>query len=83
MDTCKNQVLKQKSLANLGFVQHFRICITAFHISGKKNFQADFKSWRKHKDKEWMLNAKVFIEAQKILFVSTSDTIFATLKLSA
>ena len=61
MGTCKNQVLKQKSLANLGFFQHFRICITAFHITGKNNFEADFKSWRKHKDKEWMLNPKVFI----------------------
>ena len=43
----------------------------SFHIPGKENFEADFESRRGYKDAEWMLNPKIFNEAQKILSFQT------------
>ena len=49
------------------FCEQFHIWISASHILGKENFEADFEPRREYKYAEWMLNPKVFNEAQKCL----------------
>ena len=65
---CKNHALNKRTQQIWGFCEQFYICITASHIPGKENFEADFESRIEYKDVEWMLNPKIFNEAQKILF---------------
>ena len=78
MSTCKNHALNKRALQIWGFCQHLHIWITAFHIPGKENFAADFESRREYKDAEWMLNPKIFNEAQKVLSFQPQIDCFAT-----
>ena len=64
MDACKNRALNKSAQQIWGFCQQLQIWITASHIPGKENFEADFKSRREYQDAEWMLNPKIFNEAQ-------------------
>ena len=67
MGTCKNHALNKRAQRIWDFCQQFHIWIIASHVPDKENFEADFKSRREYKDAEWMLNLKIFNEAQKIL----------------
>ena len=78
MGTCKNHALNKKAQQIWGFCQQFRIWITAFHITGKENFEADVESRRECKDAEWMLNPKIFNETQNILSFQPQIDCFAT-----
>ena len=44
MGTCKNHALNKRAHQIWGFCQQFYIWITASHIPGKENFEADFES---------------------------------------
>ena len=78
MGTCKNHALNKIAQQIWGFCQQFRIWIAASHIPNKKNFEADFESRREYKDAEWMLNPKIFNEAQNILSFQPQIDCFAT-----
>ena len=65
--TYKNHALNKRAQQIWGFLQQFHIWITASHIQGKENFEADFESRSEYKDADWMLHPKNFNEAQKIL----------------
>ena len=78
MGTCKNHGLNKKTRQIWGFCQQFHIWIRACHIPGKENFEADFESRREYKDAEWMLNPKIFNEAQNILSLQPQIDCFAT-----
>ena len=60
--TCKNHALNKRAQQIWGFCQQFHIWITALHLLGKGNFEADFEFRREYKDAEWMLNPKIFNE---------------------
>ena len=76
MDTCKNHALNKRAQQICFFVIH--IWITASHIPGKKNFEADFECRTECKDSEWILNPKIFNEAQKILSFQPQIDYFVT-----
>ena len=78
MSTCKNHALNKRAQQIWRFCQQLHIWITASHISGKENFEADFESRREYKDAEWMLNPKIFNEAQKVLSFQPQIDCFAT-----
>ena len=67
MGTCKRCALNKRAQKICGCCQQFYIWITASHIPGKENFEADFEYRREYKDVEWILNPKTFNEAQKIV----------------
>ena len=50
MGTCKNRALNKRARQICFFCQQFHIWITASHIPGKGNFEADFESRREYKD---------------------------------
>ena len=64
---CKNHTLHKRAQLIWDFCQQFHIWLTASHIAGTENFEAYFQSKREYKHVEWMLNPKIFNEAQKIL----------------
>ena len=78
MGTCKNRALNKRAQQIWGFCQQFHIWIIASHIPGKEKFEADFESTREYKDAEWMLNPKIFNEAQKIRSFKPQIDCFAT-----
>ena len=78
MGTCKNHALNKRAQQNWSFCQQFRLWISASHIPGKENVAADFESRREYKDAEWMLNPKIFNEAQNILSFQPKIDCFAT-----
>ena len=50
MSTCKNRALNKRAWQICFSCQQFHIWITASHIPGKGNFEADFESRREYKD---------------------------------
>ena len=78
MGTCKNHVLNKSAQQICGFCQQLHIWITASHTTGKDIFEADFEYRREYKDAEWMLNPKIFNQAQKILSFQPQVDCFAT-----
>ena len=67
MDTCKNHALNKRAQQICYFCQNLHIWITASHIPGKRNCEADFECRRECNDAERILNPKIFNDAQKIL----------------